>query len=133
MIIDIILFLAMWATGSLIFSFIGMQVILSVFTAIPLTHEFKKVGAIDSKKAYQRIAFTIILDGSICAAVSIAVITFATYTMKFGFIAGCAFACILSLGKWSWHVQGNFDDFVSSFGRLIDQKFMDEKMNQQKS
>jgi len=111
----IALFIVMWIVGGFFYSYFVMQIILTLFTSVPLVKKCSASNAFNIKMAHKKIALTLLFNVIVVSAVFAIIVLFAPPSVKYGFAGGCGFTLLLSLGKWSWRKQDNFVDFAKSF------------------
>lgn len=125
MAINILLAAAMWFVGILLYSIGVMQILLTLFCAIPLTKRFSLIYLVDVAGIYKRCAFTVVLWLAISAAVIFLVMYFGNFYAKCGFWIGFIMSFLLSLGKWGMN-QNNVADYFKAFHKYYPEKALDE-------
>lgn len=124
---DIILFIVFLQIGIFFYSIGIMQIIISLFCAIPLTR--KTVAQckrfVDTGGIYKSIAITITIWTLISAFVIWAIFKWGnSYTMT-GFFIGIAISFLFSLKKWGIN-QANYQDYFSTFHRYYAQNDLED-------
>ena len=125
MAINILLAAAMWFVGILLYSIGIMQILLTLFCAIPLTKRLSMIYLVDAAGIYKRCAFTVVLWLAISAAVIFLVMYFGNIYAKCGFWVGVAISFLLSLGKWGMN-KSNVADYFRAYARFYPPKVLDE-------
>lgn len=124
---NIILFIVFWLIGIFLYSIGIMQIVLSIFSAIPLT---KKTASqckrlVDTRGIYKSIAITISIWTIISAFAIWAVLKWGnSYTIS-GFFIGMAISFLFSLKKWGIN-QANYQDYFSTFYRYYAQNDLED-------
>lgn len=115
MFLSMLIALALWVVGMLLYSIGIMQILISLFCTIPATRRFAKERKADTTRIYKRSIGTIILWSAITAAIVWAVLTFANIYGKVGFAVGIALPFLLSLGKLGMN-NSNLQDYWNAYG-----------------
>lgn len=118
---DIVILIAMWFVGMLLFSFGISQILICLFCAIPATKKFSKKLLVDSGYIYKRCAITILLWTIISLGVIFAVIRFANFYGQTGFLAGVVMTLVMSLGKFGMN-SDNMADYFQVYGKAFTPK-----------
>lgn len=113
--LNFILFVAMWAAGYFVYVLFGLQIMITLFTSIPLTKMCFKFQDFDIKFAKTRITITILLNLIILSAVIALLLLLATSAMKYGFLTGAILAFATSIRKLSWRIKDNVKDYIKAF------------------
>lgn len=119
MVINVLLFLVMWAIGFVVFSFSMLQVLLVITAALPATHRFTAVFQANKKAIYVSCLRTIILHTVVSGAVCFLVYWFGSTYIKYGFSFGLGIAFLFSLGQLGLN-KNNLDDYVDAYGKWYD-------------
>lgn len=125
MLINIFLAMAMWVVGVLLYSIGVMQIILILFSAIPLTKSFSQIYPVDTAGVYRQCIVTGVLWTVISAVVIFLVIYFGNIYAKCGFWIGFVLSFLLSLGKWGAN-PSNVADYFQSFRKYYPQEALDD-------
>ncbi|MBM6871181.1 hypothetical protein [Pseudoflavonifractor phocaeensis] len=125
MLINILLAVAMWVVGILLYSIGVMQIILILCSAIPLTKIFSKIYPVDIAGVYRQCTVTGLLWTVISAVVIFLVMYFGNIYAKCGFWIGFVLSFLLSLGKWGAN-PSNVADYFQSFRKYYPQEALDD-------
>lgn len=125
MFVNILLAMAMWVVGVLLYSIGTMQIILILFSAIPLTKSFSQIYPVDTAGVYRQCAVTGLLWTVISVAAIFLVMYFGNAYAKCGFWIGFALSFLLSLGKWGIN-PSNIADYFQSFRKYYPQEALDD-------
>ena len=128
MVLNILLAAAMWVVGLFLYSIGIMQVMITLFCAIPLTKRFSAIYPVDTSGIYKKCATTIILWAVISAVVVFLVMHFGNFYAKCGFWIGVAIPFLLSLGKWGINPD-NISDYFKTFHRYYPKNALVEIFN----
>ena len=131
MFVNILLAIVMWLVGVLLYSIGIMQIILILFSAIPLTKSFSQIYPVDTAGVYRQCAVTGLLWTVISVAAIFLVMYFGNAYAKCGFWIGFALSFLLSLGKWGIN-PSNIADYFQSFHKYYPQEAIDELFGMEK-
>lgn len=124
-VINVLSAIGMWAVGLFLYSIGVMQILLTVFCAIPLTKRFSAIYIVDTSGIYKQCAFTIVLWCILSSIVIALVMVFGNSYVVYGFWIGFVMAFFLSIGKIGINNQ-NFIDYFESFGKYYPKKAISE-------
>jgi uncharacterized protein with PQ loop repeat len=111
---DILLFAIFAFIGNLLFSVGMLQVLITVFCAIPATIKISRETKIDHLAIYLRCLFTMVFWSIISYILITLAIKHLSAPALNGLWTGLGFACLLSLGKWGM-TEGNMEDYYRTF------------------
>ena len=111
---NIVLFAALWMVGIASFGWFGLQILLCLFTSMPmikLCHD--EFGEdFDWKTAYKQTFLTMFVQLILLSVVVFLVFRFGNQYARIGYLVGAGISFLMSIGKWSWSNANNREEFM---------------------
>ena len=127
MLLDIIIAVALFIAGSLLYAFGGLQILVSIFCAFPFTARLKKRygGEVAAGAIRMKLIYTVVIWAVVFAAATLAVIGWGPEYSLFGYLGGILMNLAISIGKLGIN-EANVGAYISRYEKFLTPKLRDE-------